>query len=73
MHSKAGALVAYTWGDKTIEFYHCRRCGCLTHYESVDKHESSRIAVNTRMLPPEKVANIKVRTFDGAETWRYLD
>ena len=73
VHSKAGSLVAYTWGDASIEFYHCRRCGCLTHYESVDKNERSRIAVNARMLPPEKLANIRVRTFDGARTWRYLD
>ncbi len=73
VYSDPGALAAYTWGDATIEFYHCRRCGCLTHYESVDKNEGSRIAVNARMLPPEDTAGIRVRTFDGAATWRYLD
>ncbi len=73
VNSSPGALAAYTWGDKKIEFYHCRRCGCLTHYESVNKDEQGRIAVNARMLPPDDVAGISVRTFDGAATSRYLD
>ncbi|MBT8088369.1 MAG: GFA family protein [Gammaproteobacteria bacterium] len=67
------AVTPYTWGDRSIEFYHCNRCGCLTHYESVEKGERSRIAVNARMLPPEDTAGIRLRTFDGASTWKYLD
>ncbi len=64
---------AYVWGDRMIEFYHCRRCGCTTHSESVEKTDGSRVAVNARLLPPEAMATVRVRTFDGAETWRYLD
>lgn len=60
-------------GGVTIEFYHCNHCGCLTHYESVEKDDGSRIAVNGRMLPPEETAGIRLRTFDGASTWKYLD
>ena len=67
------AVSPYSWGDRTIEFYHCNRCGCLTHYESIDKGARSRIAVNARMLPPEDIAGIRVRTFDGAKTWKYLE
>lgn len=67
------AVTAYTWGKRTIEFVHCNHCGCLTHYESIHKAEDGRIAVNARMLPPEDVVGIKVRTFDGAKTWKYLD
>lgn len=70
---EAGATIAYVWGDREIEFHHCRTCGCMTHYESVEKTEDSRIAVNARMLPPEDTAGIRVRTFDGADTWKYLD
>jgi len=66
-------LAAYSWGDRTIEFYHCRHCGCLTHYESTDKHPSSRIALNSRMLPLEVTASLRVRHFDGADSWSYLD
>ena len=66
-------MSAYVRGTRKLEFYHCKRCGCLTHYESVEKHDSSRIAVNARMLRPEDTVGIKVRTFDGARTWKYVD
>ena len=69
----ADAKTAYLWGDKCIEFYHCKTCGCTTHYESVEKHYDSRIAVNTRMMRREDTAGIKVRKFDGADTWEFLD
>lgn len=48
-------------------------CGCLTRYESIEKLEKSRIAVNARMIAPEEIADLRVRTFDGAKTWKYLD
>jgi len=67
------ATRAYVWGDREIEFYHCTTCGCLTHYESVTKTDESRIAVNARTMAPEDTARIPVRTFDGADTWQYLD
>ncbi len=63
----------YMWNKKLIEFYHCNTCGCLTRYESVEKSENSRIAVNARMMAPEDIENINVRTFDGANTWKYID
>ena len=54
-------------------YFHCKRCGCLTHYESTRKLDTSRIAVNARMLDPSDIADVRVRTFDGAKTWKYLD
>jgi hypothetical protein len=66
------ALVAYLWGDRTIEFYHCRHCGCVTHYESVEKDDKSRIAVNARTMLPVDISNVPVRTFDGASSWKYV-
>jgi hypothetical protein len=66
-------LVAYLWGDRTIEFYHCAVCGCATHYESAEKAAESRFAVNARCFAPEDVAGARLRHFDGADTWRYLD
>lgn len=65
-------ITAYTWGDKTLEFCHCNNCGCLTHYESIEKEDDSRIAVNARMMSPADVAGLTIRTFDGADTWKYL-
>jgi hypothetical protein len=67
------AVAAYVWNDHVIELYHCRHCGCITHYEAVDKNADSRFAINVRCLPPEDVAPLKVRHFDGADTWKYLD
>jgi len=68
-----GALKSYVWGDRELEFYHCTTCGCLTHSESVDKSTESRVAVNARMMSPQDTAGIRVRVFDGADTWKYLD
>lgn len=31
------------------------------------------MAVNTRLVPAKDVSEIRVRRFDGAETWRFLD
>lgn len=64
---------SYSWGDRSLEFFHCTNCGCLTHYESVEKNEDSRIAINARMLARSEIADVRVRTFDGADTWKYLD
>lgn len=67
------AVAAYAWNDRVIEFYHCRHCGCSTHYESVEKNPDSRFAINVRCLSPDELAPLKVRHFDGADTWKYLD
>jgi hypothetical protein len=61
-------------GSKTIEFYHCTNCGCVTHYERARKKgEDTRIAVNARMLEPEEISSVRIRELDGAATWKYLD
>jgi hypothetical protein len=67
------AISAYVWNDRVIAFYHCRRCGCCTHYESVEKNPDSRFAINMRCAAPEELASARVRHFDGADTWQYLD
>ena len=67
------AVAAYSWNDRVIEFYHCSRCGCSTHYESADKNADSRFAINARCFAPEDLAPLKIRHFDGADTWKYLD
>lgn len=71
--SPAGAMSAYVWGDKTLEFYHCNTCGCVTHHERVEKGPESTVGVNARLLEPDAIASVRVRTLDGASTWKYLD
>jgi len=62
----ADAISAYMWGDKCLEFYRCNTCGCVTHYESVEKNSDSRIAINARIMQPEEIESISIRKFDGA-------
>jgi len=62
----------YCWGDKTITFHHCNNCGCLTHYTPTDLGNPKRMAINFRMLTTDVVNRVKVRYFDGAETWQFL-
>jgi hypothetical protein len=64
--AKRGVLAVYTWGNRSLEFYHCRRCGSVTHHERSRKSPSSTIAVNARLLRPQVIASIRVRQFDGA-------
>lgn len=71
--SRPDVTSAYLWGDKSIEFHHCRICGCMTHYESLEKLPDSRIAVNARNMPPDVIATARIRMFDGADTWKYLE
>lgn len=67
------AISAYRWGDESLEFFFCKNCGCLTHYEDVKKGEDRRVAINARMMAPEEIASVRIKTFDGADTWKYLD
>jgi hypothetical protein len=45
----------------------------MTRYEDVEKLPESRIAINARMIAPDDIAGLRIRTFDGADTWQYLD
>lgn len=58
---------SYSWGDKMINFHHCKRCGCITHYTQVDPQ--GRMAVNFRLVEQKIVEAFDVRYFDGADTW----
>jgi hypothetical protein len=71
---KDGKTDTYMWGDKSIAFHRCPGCGCVTHWTAVDPAiDQDRMGVNARMLPPDVLAKARVRHFDGAETWKYLD
>lgn len=73
VRARRGATIPYSWNDRTIVFHHCSTCGCVTHYTGTRRAKRDRIAVNARMLAPADIANARIRTFDGADTWKYLD
>ncbi|SFC92807.1 aldehyde-activating protein [Pseudoalteromonas denitrificans] len=66
-------LGAYCYGDKTIIFYHCKNCACITHYMPTDRGNKHRMAVNFRLTTPETLNTVKVRYFDGADSWQFIN
>ena len=58
--------ISYIWGDREVSFQHCGECGACTHYVTTEKCPEKIFAVNGRMLNPEIVAKLEIRTVDGA-------
>jgi hypothetical protein len=52
---------------------HCKVCGCPTHWEELGTASERRVGVNARNFEPSVIAGVRVRKFDGAATWQYLD
>jgi hypothetical protein len=69
---KAGATEVYEWGQKTLRFVRCCGCGCVTHGESVNPRPGDKIGVNARMFAPSQLGSVRIRLFDGADSWKYL-
>jgi hypothetical protein len=67
------ALTKYSWGDKMLNFVRCRNCGCIMFHERRKKRPESTIGVNARNFEPAAIDGARVRTLDGASTWKYLD
>ena len=68
------AVMKYVCGDKTLATVSCKTCGCTTHWEPLeDQKPDARMAVNMRMADQKDIEGVRVRRFDGAETWTFLD
>ena len=65
-------VTSYTQGDETLAVKTCISCGCTTHYESL-QHNGEYMAVNFRMCEPDVVSAFRIRKFDGADSWKFLD
>jgi hypothetical protein len=68
-----GPTRTYAWGDKTIQFHSCVTCGCTSHWENLKDPVAGNMAVNLNLCPPEQIASVTVRRFDGAETWTFWE
>ena len=66
-------LIDYIWGDKMLAFCSCKFCGCTTHWKDLGAQQSTRMAVNMRMVHKAELQNIPIRRFDGADSFEYLD
>jgi hypothetical protein len=69
---RKGALHRYVWGDKYLALCRCAACGCVTHWQPIDRTRN-RMGVNLRNFDPVVVGSIRVRRLDGADTWKFLD
>ncbi|WP_271186614.1 GFA family protein [Maricaulis virginensis] len=79
LHGNPADRIRYTHGEATLAFVSCRHCGCTTHWENLSarsegqKPEETRMAVNAAMLDPDQISHLRVRHFDGADSWDFLD
>ena len=65
--------VDYIQGDKTLRTIRCRTCGVVTHWEPLPAQAGARHGVNLNNFGPELLESLRVRRFDGADTWTFLD
>jgi hypothetical protein len=63
----------YIQGDRTLKTVRCATCGCVTHWESLMPESGTRCGINLRIFPPKILDSLRVRRFDGADTWKFLD
>jgi len=63
----------YVWGARTIATFHCRQCGCATHWEPLTPEAGTRFGVNIRNFDPDEIGDVRLRRFDGAVSWSYID
>ena len=66
-------VIRYVWGDKTLANISCKTCGGTTHWESISAAAGDRMGLNFNMVDPTLTAQLRVRRFDGADTWEFLD
>jgi hypothetical protein len=69
---RTGSTQPYVWGDRMLAFHRCKACGCATHWQSLDGAQP-RMAINARMMDGLDWTKVRIRPFDGAGTWKFLD
>jgi hypothetical protein len=45
----------------------------VTHWSNVEGHENPRTAINARLFDRKEAADIKIRKFDGADSWQFVE
>ena len=73
IEAQPDATSGYVWGDKTLRTIHCRTCGCVTHWEPLETVPGARHGVNLGNFDRALIASVRVRQFDGADTWKFFD
>ena len=68
-----GGLAKYSWNRKIRDYYRCKKCGCVTHYEYRKKGRNTTVAVNAVNFEPTALVGARIRHLDGAASWKFLD
>jgi hypothetical protein len=70
------ALAPYSWRNRVREYFRCKGCGCVTHYEYRARKRADgmdTVAVNLRNVDdPGRIAHVPIKLLDGAKTWQVL-
>jgi hypothetical protein len=67
------STTGYIWGAQSIETFRCEGCGCVTHWGPLISEAGEKHGVNIRDFDPSEVSDVRLRRFDGAESWSYVD
>jgi hypothetical protein len=67
------SVTEYVWGSATIRTMHCRTGGSTTHWLPLIMPSDGNGGVNARLFDSSLVRGLRIRRFDGADTWTYLD
>jgi hypothetical protein len=66
------ATTPYVWGDRLIEFHHCKVCGCTTHYRGIVPEHADSIGINARLMTLDPNKPVPVTRLDGASSWEVV-
>lgn len=57
-----------------LEFHFCHSCGCVAYWRAIALSENGKrsIAVNIRLADIDVVSHIKIRRFDGLDSFKGL-
>ena len=60
-YGMGAGVMDYLYGDKMIHICRCEGCGCVTHWVSTEKFDSTMMAVNCRMLDKEVLRTLEIK------------
>lgn len=63
----------YVWGDRTLRTVRCAHCGVATHWEPLVPAPGQMHGVNLRNFDPALLDGVRIRRFDGAVSWTFVD
>jgi hypothetical protein len=72
VHGHPEHTAAYVQGDRTLRTVRCATCGCVTHWEPIDPARVGWMGVNVRNFEPAQIGPVRIKLFDGANTWKVL-